>query len=102
YDTMSHFCSISLHDALPIYPAKDSLFLDALQALERQYPDLPPSAQVTYRIIQFLYSNRLAAPSKKTDLNALRNRLEVLITRFPRSEEHTSELQSRENLVCRL
>src|SRR5690606_41983967 len=23
-------------------------------------------------------------------------------TRFPRSEEHTSELQSRENLVCRL
>src|SRR5690606_41660357 len=25
-----------------------------------------------------------------------------LITRPPRSEEHTSELQSRENLVCRL
>src|SRR5690606_41474834 len=24
------------------------------------------------------------------------------ITLFPRSEEHTSELQSRENLVCRL
>src|SRR5690606_39289027 len=26
----------------------------------------------------------------------------VLTTRPPRSEEHTSELQSRENLVCRL
>src|SRR5690606_41835111 len=25
-----------------------------------------------------------------------------LSVRFPRSEEHTSELQSRENLVCRL
>src|SRR5690606_39764033 len=27
---------------------------------------------------------------------------ELAISRFTRSEEHTSELQSRENLVCRL
>src|SRR5690606_17576202 len=32
----------------------------------------------------------------------LKNRFEHLESANPRSEEHTSELQSRENLVCRL
>src|SRR5690606_41985840 len=31
-----------------------------------------------------------------------RNRCAAFLKRLPRSEEHTSELQSRENLVCRL
>src|SRR5690606_40620376 len=36
-----------------------------------------------------------------TDLDAFMKRLDALDV-FYRSEEHTSELQSRENLVCRL
>src|SRR5690606_39819400 len=30
------------------------------------------------------------------------NKIKILLSRYFRSEEHTSELQSRENLVCRL
>src|SRR3712207_8719768 len=33
---------------------------------------------------------------------AVRNPVEILTRRGPRSEEHTSELQSRQYLVCRL
>src|SRR5690606_41179599 len=50
------------------------------------------------------------APARRGRLRALRLRLPQLPgrrgipprDRAPRSEEHTSELQSRENLVCRL
>src|SRR5690606_41992375 len=36
------------------------------------------------------------------DFNLLKKRIQALKERGFRSEEHTSELQSRENLVCRL
>src|SRR5690606_41791367 len=43
----------------------------------------------------------VARPRRDTSVRR-RLRLVRLRRRLPRSEEHTSELQSRENLVCRL
>src|SRR5690606_1497057 len=43
--------------------------------------------------------NELSTLRTEEELIAFQNKL---IDRFGRSEEHTSELQSRENLVCRL
>src|SRR5690606_19765342 len=69
-----------------VHPEKDSLYLHALAELEKQYPDVPASAQVSYQIIQFLYDKRSTDLSKKTDLPALKSRLEALISRFPNTE----------------
>ena len=69
-----------------VHPEKDSLYLHALHALEKLYPDAPASAQVTYQIIQFLYDHQSTDPTKKADLPALKNRLDALIARFPDTE----------------
>src|SRR5690606_41871746 len=51
------------------------------------------------------YSVKLAAPSAATYCRAasaaIATKIQMMAVRI-RSEEHTSELQSRENLVCRL
>src|SRR3712207_8684858 len=66
--------TLSLHDALPILPHRRRVPLDALRL-------------------------RVAAPHRDADGRAGRPRRD----RVPRrSEEHTSELQSRQYLVCRL
>src|SRR5690606_41896365 len=68
--------TLSLHDALPIY-----LDRHALEARDRAARIDPLVAQDAFRIV----------------------RREIGVDpREERSEEHTSELQSRENLVCRL
>src|SRR5690606_41887898 len=49
------------------------------------------------------YSHQSTKSStEKTRLALLSSPYFCLCSRWPRSEEHTSELQSRENLVCRL
>src|SRR5690606_42084805 len=68
--------TLSLHDALPISTKKPRAYQAALTAA---------SAQAT------------SAASMKTS-----GCCEVKVSPCMRSEEHTSELQSRENLVCRL
>src|SRR5262249_57206536 len=69
---------LSLHDALPI-----SRFVGGAHALERRVLGLPTLAP--------LMIDRLPVPH---EVRRVRARL--------RSEEHTSELQSLTNLVCRL
>src|SRR5436305_8154761 len=71
--------SLSLHDALPI-----SLALAASLAA-------PPDVSGTYRI----ETSKVLKVKKGETAHA---KVEVV----PRSEEHTSELQSRPHLVCRL
>src|SRR5207302_3061229 len=71
----TEFYTLSLHDALPILPRADQF------------------------ICRSALSNRCAAhPSASATHNVLSTQ-DVICAR---SEEHTSELQSRENLVCRL
>src|SRR5690606_39848579 len=91
-------CSLSLHDALPILsvwnttlPGVVATFLPSSKAevsviLTRRLP--PPSSTSRSRLLRPLsrFWPWLLTVSRKTS----------------RSEEHTSELQSRENLVCRL
>src|SRR3712207_8210616 len=72
--------TLSLHDALPIYqpldPATSQLVLNRAVAL--------------------------ALAGDGTGLNLLRKDLGAAMASGPRSEEQTSELQSRHYLVCRL
>src|SRR5690606_41425007 len=79
---------LSLHDALPIYTAL--------------YSDKDVGNQSTKAILDFGMLD-----VEKSDIDAIHEDLRFVgITSdmlvVDRSEEHTSELQSRENLVCRL
>src|SRR5690606_41192184 len=84
--------SLSLHDALPIY-VQPSLF--SPDGSKFAYTICTPTGNMSYpalrdlRIFDFdRCSGQFSNP--------------YVINLNDRSEEHTSELQSRENLVCRL
>src|SRR5690606_42021408 len=93
------FYALSLHDALPIFYdlAVDETWrrrgiatalIDALRAIARER-----GAWVIY----------VQADPPDAPAMALNTKLGTRedVCHFDRSEEHTSELQSRENLVCR-
>src|SRR5690606_40860824 len=88
----------SLHDALPIsdslFQAEGALFLDRFRdTLDRGAADALGNQYLVLR----------AAKAMGEDHDRTLAELLTAITRLKaRSEEHTSELQSRENLVCRL
>src|SRR5207302_8807911 len=75
---------LSLHDALPIFPPP-------LEAIHSRASHVRPSYALPWKTNPAKLG--LAAFSPSTILAACC---------WSRSEEHTSELQSRENLVCRL
>src|SRR5687768_18034660 len=77
--------TLSLHDALPIFTTSASSFSAILRATVAPTFPAPPTT-VTLR---FIATPRLVAGPLAPLLAA-------------RSEEHTSELQSRLHLVCRL
>src|SRR5690606_41934048 len=94
--------TLSLHDALPIWDR--DLFLAELDHVS--FPELD-------NVVHFLgvYRHHLAGPDQSAVaahcINERRVQqsadfLRVVREVDDRSEEHTSELQSRENLVCRL
>src|SRR5690606_40843214 len=86
----SEIYTLSLHDALPIslrLYVNRHLFL-GLYEYECMFAHYPAGA---------FYKKHLDA--FKSGIN---RRLSTVLYLNPRSEEHTSELQSRENLVCRL
>src|SRR5690606_42166109 len=94
--------TLSLHDALPIFDNVRMRFLgkdrDAPEPLEEA------RARRSFTKREIGHIDPIGAPER---LSAALARLEVFAEcmnrhRPPRSEEHTSELQSRENLVCRL
>src|SRR3712207_7584180 len=78
--------TLSLHDALPIS-------LGALGA-----PNKPRVGSVLVMSTELDFATGYAAPWGPTVDDAMRG----LQTVHGRSEEHTSELQSRQYLVCRL
>src|SRR5690606_39918620 len=86
--------SLSLHDALPI-----SAEADARADWKRVF--------CTTARPHDLYGDEGSAPGGVRTLRRARGRCSPALPRprlffSARSEEHTSELQSRENLVCRL
>src|SRR5690606_41041221 len=85
------FSTVSLHDALPI----SSTFAARVRADRGRLPHL----QRTARAYDPPYGQRERVPRMRTER---RLRAAQDLAGLQRSEEHTSELQSRENLVCRL
>src|SRR5690606_42124625 len=77
--------TLSLHDALPIFAALDRIGADG----EHRPAHFPQRADVPHTAVE-------DEPAEALGLGPPAHEL------APRSEEHTSELQSRENLVCRL
>src|SRR5690606_41407096 len=91
YDTTPHI-HLSLHDALPISVSNISLSLAKVWRL-------PPICLFFSKTSTWYPSPLRIAPHSKPP----RPLPTITISYFSiRSEEHTSELQSRENLVCRL
>src|SRR5690606_40509028 len=82
--------TLSLHDALPICP-------DDLEKIENKMTELAREKNEFQRK-QVSKAQALEYFQEKGD----EYKLELIDELEDRSEEHTSELQSRENLVCRL
>src|SRR5206468_9511571 len=84
--------TLSLHDALPI---------SALMRLSTAvaFRAMPPHPQMPMMPIRFRSTSGLS-PRKSTA--ALKSSVLMSGDAMLRSEEHTSELQSRSDLVCRL
>src|SRR5690606_39584107 len=93
--------SLSLHDALPIYLGEQgSVTVQAMHAeLNRSLEFAWYRTQVEKALAGLGY--QIGAPGEEADYIALLD-YGVEPAKADRSEEHTSELQSRENLVCRL
>src|SRR5690606_42091936 len=87
---------LSLHDALPIYGDRD--------ALQRPDRAARPAHPVVRRRLPWHHLLRPRGPAGSDGgrVPAPGPALQLRPRPGRRSEEHTSELQSRENLVCRL
>src|SRR5690606_41706480 len=94
--------TLSLHDALPI------LLVSAANAYAYQ-ERLDPAIDLYNAALQYSGPRDIDRPAVRESLfyayldrGRYEGALEQLNQIEKRSEEHTSELQSRENLVCRL
>src|SRR5206468_8924907 len=90
---------LSLHDALPISESASTVIQPTLCRVSAYFSSgFPmPSTINIHATISFLPSSeRLPSSRRPWEPPLLPRRLP------PRSEEHTSELQSRSDLVCRL
>src|SRR5690606_41224154 len=88
------FC-LSLHDALPIFADRHQRAESAVPTLGAQVP--VGTARRSHRRTQAMAAD-VAAGRGSGSRSVVASRSQLAL----RSEEHTSELQSRENLVCRL
>src|SRR5690606_41897878 len=94
--------TLSLHDALPISPRCERPVV-APSASAHQAGRRPVSCPVDHLSSRLRpYFNRARPVSPRTPSTYIRKRQSAHLSRLTlqRSEEHTSELQSRENLVC--
>src|SRR5690606_39322027 len=87
--------TLSLHDALPIY------FLRAVKAQDDETVVLSWIIWKDRATRDVAWEKMMDEPRFK-DVELPFDGKRLIYGGFNRSEEHTSELQSRENLVCRL
>src|SRR5207237_9940063 len=85
--------TLSLHDALPISVTRKMLDAQHRRARAIQRPVTGSQAR---------FANTTQAMPASRSCPEIPNRPSDTATGWPRSEEHTSELQSHLNLVCRL
>src|SRR5690606_40281804 len=93
--------TLSLHDALPISVDKSVAPVDEPLAPVHEQVELLQSVSSSAPIQQALPMDVVATDTHPHPQTPVRSSTQSSIQN-PRSEEHTSELQSRENLVCRL
>src|SRR5690606_41427328 len=96
------FSPLSLHDALPILVARLVTIqvidiLEIIQIKEHQRGILATLCTVRHGLLQAVEQQ---APIGQTGQGVVKRQVANLLLCLLRSEEHTSELQSRENLVC--
>src|SRR5690606_39738940 len=90
--------TLSLHDALPIlYPAPEH---NPTRGLRLRWCRTRLGRNASLAGIKHL--NRLEQVLAQAEWNDAATAEGLMLDTEGRSEEHTSELQSRENLVCRL
>src|SRR5690606_40726394 len=90
--------TLSLHDALPISPKLN--FSDFVVL-----PDFDSFFRCFVKLIARLHIERFVERIliyQRPERAEVARRVRICLHLIHRSEEHTSELQSRENLVCRL
>src|SRR2546430_9155057 len=92
--------TLSLHDALPIY--RSSRRLRHVLSCRQQSNWWGCRHESLQRRSRLLVTILRAADATMQTKYFLREADECLLTSKQRSEEHTSELQSQSNLVCRL
>src|SRR5690606_41377108 len=95
----AHICTLSLPDALPIF----SLIIqyhDKDRLVETLTPVVAEEWSHFERVLAELRKRGYGLGPQRKDEYV--EALAQVIRKGGRSEEHTSELQSRENLVCRL
>src|SRR5690606_39514880 len=87
--------TLSLHDALPIYDQhhKNQFFQWRNGHVYKCWEE---NGEIQQREYSYIHLQKRAFPTPPSSLT----KEEAFV--ISRSEEHTSELQSRENLVCRL
>src|SRR2546430_11130147 len=90
--------TLSLHDALPIFSRQFAQRVQGRSMVRRQ--DARLALQQAIILARLLVAD-LACPHQEVEPLHLRPRPGVR-HRLQRSEEHTSELQSQSNIVCRL
>src|SRR5690606_40902012 len=90
------------HPYLHSFPTRRSSDLMIEAAFIVNTGELRGAPVVPYGTDANYYVRHLTANNLNQLISQQNNYLGSNITRWKRSEEHTSELQSRENLVCRL
>src|SRR5690606_41394310 len=92
--------TLSLHDALPIYGCQMLSTLAEIVPGSEQWPRFVKNRSERFEARVAMVE---IGDSRSAFLQGMAgSRMPIAIAHGERSEEHTSELQSRENLVCRL
>src|SRR5690625_6171907 len=76
--------------------------IDSSNQLVRLLSDAGRPAEVKQSAVRSLLGGRVATPALEATLDVVRHHWSEQEDILDRSEEHTSELQSRGHLVCRL
>src|SRR5690606_40394474 len=99
YTPPTAYYTLSLHDALPI----SDIFVLVDEGHRSQYGSFNIKMQKVFPNACFIaFTGTPLMKKEKSTANKFGGLIDVYSITDARSEEHTSELQSRENLVCRL
>src|SRR5207247_8094963 len=98
----AQICTLSLHDALPLSGPADEDDLFAVRRPDRIRVAIDARLEIFHRARRDVIDGDQTVIAAIADIRNLAPVWRPSGTAVDRSEEHTSELQSRVDLVCRL